>query len=585
MRRIRTDIKTDTWKKYDNGLNYLRKIKYFATVAECERMVAGEQWHGLERLKLTKAVFNMLKRIVDFKVSSVMSQSIKMNFTVDGYSQDEETENAESYDRANMLFSKYSNTTWEYIKEDLLNEEMLLNSATAGLGVKHYYWDNSIKRGNDILAVGEVQGEVIDSINYFPGNPNDRRVQTQPYIIISYRESVSKAKETAEKYGVPKEKIKLITADSNTREQAFDKAQQEIDNNSMTTVLLYYTKKKGKVYWSKSTKNVEIVPLTPLSVDEEGEPNFTLYPVATMNWGVRKRSTYGVGEVAPIIQNQIGANILLSMAIESAKRSGIPKAIFNRTMLPNGFSNAIGKAIGVQGEDINNAVKYLDTGKISFDVYKVLDLIIQMTKDFSGANENALGESAPDNARAIAYQQKQSAIPIETIKRRFYQCEEDVGRVWAEFWKTKYNTERAVQIENNEGKKVTERFNGVEYRNLNMNIKVDIGPSSQWSEILSMETLDKLLDKEKITFLEYLDRFPEGYIPKQRQLKDAREEQDENKQIIWELSAKLLETLPPEQQEQIKALPTEQQEQTLKQMLMQQNDIQQNNTQEASPAM
>ena len=54
-----------------------------------------------------------------------------------------------------------------------------------------------------------------------------------------------------------------------------------------------------------------------------------------------------------------------------------------------------------------------------------------------------------------------------------------------------------------------------------MSIKLDVGASSYWSEIASMQTLDNLLMQKQITLVEYLERVPEGYIPKKQELIEA----------------------------------------------------------------
>jgi hypothetical protein len=89
-----------------------------------------------------------------------------------------------------------------------------------------------------------------------------------------------------------------------------------------------------------------------------------------------------------------------------------------------------------------------------------------------------------------------------------------------------------------------------------------------------MQTLDNLLSAEKISFLQYLDRLPNGMIPKKQELIDelkAQIEQEQqvltDKQVQYEKMAKFMETLPPEIQNQLKALPPEQMEQQIMNMM------------------
>jgi CDP-glycerol glycerophosphotransferase (TagB/SpsB family) len=48
--------------------------------------------------------------------------------------------------------------------------------------------------------------------------------------------------------------------------------------------------------------------------------------------------------------------------------------------------------------------------------------------------------------------------------------------------------------------------------------RADVGESSYWSEIASLQTLDSLLDREKIEFIDYLERVPDEYIPQKEEL-------------------------------------------------------------------
>ena len=57
-------------------------------------------------------------------------------------------------------------------------------------------------------------------------------------------------------------------------------------------------------------------------------------------------------------------------------------------------------------------------------------------------------------------------------------------------------------------------------RQLPLNVKLDVGASSYWSEIASMQTLDTLLLHDKITLLQYLERIPQGYVARKQELMD-----------------------------------------------------------------
>ncbi|MHC1722744.1 MAG: hypothetical protein AB9836_06015 [Aminipila sp.] len=540
---------TDTWKKYESGINFFRREKYMYDCAKAERFYANDHWYGMEDVDLPKPVMPISKRICDFKVSSIMSEDIKMSFSVDGYAEGMESENANLYKDAGELFTGYADTTCEEVKERALNEQMLLKAALTGAGIKHYYFDTKAKIGNDVQAIGRIKGEVINSTNLILGNPNDPRINDydtpiQPYIIIPYRELVSKIKEQAKEKKIKDNLIKLISSDTDTSNFAFDKEKMELDDMSKTTALLHYFVKDDTIWMKKATKTVEFFP--------EVNTGMRIYPVTLMNWSTREGFAYGTGEMKGQIPNQIAVNQLLAQIILSAQRTGTPTYIYDRLRMsePN---NKVGRSVGVDG-DINSAAKYLETGQVSQDMYLIVDKIVSMTKDLAGANENALGEAKADNTSALMWSQKQSSMPLESIKRRYYQVEEDTALIFAEFWKTKFNTTRAITIKNKEGKDEVRTFKGIDFKDVRMKLKIDIGASSQWSEITNLNMLNSWLQSDKITFIEYLERLPQGTVMKKQQLIDARQEQQNDKELLYKLMADYVQSLEPQVKAQLQQL-------------------------------
>lgn len=64
------------------------------------------------------------------------------------------------------------------------------------------------------------------------------------------------------------------------------------------------------------------------------------------------------------------------------------------------------------------------------------------------------------------------------------------------------------------------------YRDLPVRLKIEVGASSQFSEITTVQTLDNLLANGIITPEEYLERLPSGYVPKREEVL-ARIQQEE----------------------------------------------------------
>lgn len=556
---------TQEWQEYQRGLDYKRRINLFATVDKNERFFGDRQWEGVVSNGLPTPQFNIVKRIVNFKVSSIMSDAVSINYSIEGIADNpDDPMKAQQLETAENL-SKFSKTVWERLKMDQANENILRDAALSGDGIIYFYWDPDVVTGQEVAGVpvlGDIAKEEIDNVNIFFGNPNCREVQAQPYIIMAFRKMVDELKEEAKKNGVPKREIDLITPDTETENQAGDAAKIELEerNKAICLLKLWRNKETGTIWAKKSTRQA--------TVRKEWDTGLRRYPVAMMNWEVRKNSYHGIAEVSGIIPNQIAINKLFAMIIMSVMHTAFPKAIYDASRIGGAWSNTIGQAIPVQGE-ITGAATYLNPGNLSPDIHRVLDAVIVQTKEMAGANETALGETEPRNTSAIIAVQQASAIPLESTKRRFYQYIEDIALIWIDFWTTYYG-QRQLMIEER-GNKIPVDYNGDEYRNVPFRAKIDVGPSSKWSEVAAIQTLDALLEKDRITFLEYLERIPDGLIPKKTELIEDRKMQDLDQIIIETYLKQVFLSLPPEIQQQLASLPDKQaMMQQLKQIAVQQ---------------
>lgn len=528
-----------------------------AEVDRNERFDRGKQWQGVQSNGLPTPVFNIIKRIRQFKVSSVLSSPIKMQYSAEGVGDEDPSQ--EGVREFAKLLSQFSETTWERLKQDSMNSDGLKDAYISGDLVSYFYWDDTIQTGQE--ATGDMTEELIDNVNYIPGNPNDSKVQTQPYIIIAFRKMVDEVRKEAKANKRPATEIELISGDTETQNQSGDLAKIELEDSSKTIVLLKLWKEDGHVWARKSVKQC--------IVRDKWDTGLTRYPIALMNWEKRKGCCHGVPEASEVIPNQIAINQLFAQAILSTKMTAFPKPLYDRTKI-NGWSNQIGTAIGVDGE-ITGAATYLQPGQISYDVYKLIDAVIKYTKEMLGANETALGDnSITKTMGGIIALQKQTQIPLKGIQNRFYQYIEDVGLIWLDFWMSKYGNRSVTVKDTVNDKDVTKvvMFNGQDYKDIQFKLKIDVGPSEQWSESASIQTLDNLLQNEKITFLQYLQRLPNGIIPKKQELIEEMQGQDTDKQVLYKLMADYMQTLSPEVQAQLQGLPPDQMEVQLKQMIM-----------------
>ena len=550
---------TEDWSLYEQGIDYKTKLNLFKNTNRNERFYAGHHWDGVDTGGLPQVRLNVTKRIVNWKVSQIMSDMLTMQFSA---------ENSANYDPQNpgriqelqeiaSLLSDYSKSTWERLKQDSLNEQTLLDAALSGDGISYFYWDENLNAGiNELGApvMGDIAEELLDNVCYFPGNtneprPNDKNGPLQPYIILSFRKLVKDVRAEALANGMDEHEIEGISADDETQYRAGDRAKQEPQERSeggYCTVLLKMWVQDGTIWARRSTRSVVI--------REDWDTGLHRYPVALMQWTPRKNSCHGEAEATELIPNNIAINKLMATMILWTMLNAYPKAIYDSNRIP-AWSNDITKAIPVDGE-VSGAAQYLQPQGLPASVQNLFELLVQTTKDMAGANETALGDtSVTKTAAGIIALQKASALPLTMQKRKFAQYIEDIGLIWLDFWLSKYSVSRMLTLEraNPETQKtevVQLPFNGSEYNQTAFSLRVDVGASMQWSEVASIQTLDSLLDKQLITFRQYLERIYNGLIPDKEGLIDEveQQEQEAQQQQMMDAFEQFVSQLSPELQ-------------------------------------
>jgi hypothetical protein len=550
---------TKDWDLHVAGIDYKSKLNLFATTNRNERFYAGKHWDGVDTGGLPQVCLNVTKRVVNWKVSQIMSDMLTMQFSA---------ENSANYDpndpdkitrlqQVAKLLTDYSKTNAERLKQDSLDEQALYDAALSGDGIIYYYWDDTINAGvNELGAsvMGDMNAELIDNVCYFPGNtsdprPNDKNGPLQPYIILSFRKLVKDVKAEAKRSKAGQEEIDKITGDNETQYRAGDRAKQEPnkdDEGGFCTVLLKMWVKDGTIWARKSTQSAII--------RKDWDTGLHRYPVASMQWTPRKNSCHGEAEATELIPNNIAINKLMATMILWTMLNAYPKVVYDTNRIPS-WSNDITKAIPVDG-DVSQAAMYLQPQGLPASVQQLFELLVQTTKDMAGANETALGDnSVTKTAAGIIALQKASALPLSTNKRRFAQFKEDIGLIWMDFWLTKYSVPRMLTVEqvDPETQKtgiVQVPFDGSQYNETTFSLKIDVGASTQWSEVASIQTLDTLLDKHLITFRQYLERIYNGLIPDKEGLIDEIEQQEQQaqQQQMMEAFEQFVSTLSPELQ-------------------------------------
>lgn len=541
-------ILAETLKQADSGKNFLSNKR--AEVAQNNRLDSGDHWYGLaEGNKAEKPMINVTNRIGSFKVSSVMSEKIAGVFSVKGVK--ENSPNAEKYQKGADLYTKLAKSTDKRLDSMTIDERMLKRSWIAGKALVHYLWDDTIEGGNDVLEKGDFIAETVHSINWYPSDVNNPNIQTQDYNILAMRRTRKWVTDFAKANGRTEEELKLIKADNDTDQAAFDEAQHELDDSENLWVYAKYWRENGKI-WA-------VIVVQGLVLKHPWNTKLDDYPIVGMDWLEEEESAYGRSEITSLKWNQFAINKVLANACIAVTKSAHPIMIYNRDLMmrPTGKP---GTAFGVQGS-VQDAFKFAQPGQLSFDIWRFLESLISWTKEMAGATETALGEVKPENTSALLANQAQAAVPIASIVRRYKQYKIDTYRVYCDFYRNYYDMERLVTYENEEGEDVSEAYTGTDYQDVKFSVELDVGAASQYSEVIQTNMLNNLLNADRINFIEFLERIGDT-IPKKQELIDTRREQLEaqqqaqatRQQFKQQLSPQdlaMFEQLTPEQQEQI----------------------------------
>lgn len=560
-----------------------------------ERFYIGDQWHGARCGNDRPLVrHNVIKRIGDYKMAVVASNPVTVNYSVEGVPNtvgisDRARDERDAFAQGQIspqetmglppeeelavtmtALSDYFKTTAERVKFDDLKEQALRNAYVSGTGVLYTYWDDKIRTGlyADESGTTPIQGdiacEVLDVENVYFGDPNLYDVQAQPYIIIAQRKSVADLQREARRNGRSEAGIDAIKPDRDTGYMAGDRAEDEPEDSRKATVLTKFWKE-----WDKdgTCRILASVVVRGATIRYRWDTKLRLYPLAAFRWERRRNCAYGESEITYLIPNQIAINRMLTANVWAVMMLGMPLTIVNQDIVHQPITNDPGQLIEVNGtsEDIANAIRYVNPPNFAPAFEQNITSLISNTLTQSGANDAALGDVRPDNTSAIVAVREAATMPMQTVQNRFYSFVEDVARVWAEMWVTMYGR-RSLKIEDENGVWYMP-FDGEKYRDLLISVKVDVGASTLWSEIQSVNTLDNLLASQIITPKQYLERLPKGSVPNLsgliREMQEAQMAQEEAAMQAPEQQGvdvqSIIDGLPPEYRQAFDSVPPEQQ--------------------------
>ena len=490
------------WSQYEAGKAYKRQIGLYENNRSNERLYRGEQWYGAQVSDLPKPVFNVIRRVVDFLVSSVASTDLSIRYTDENLPYVNDETQRKAITEALEVLTKNAAYRYERCGLETKIFKLLTDAALAGDGVIYCYWDPSVKTGQGFS--GDIVTEIIDNVNLFVADVNRADIQSQDYIILSGRAAVSALKAEAMKNGVSPEVASSICPDRSFDTQSGDLSYTELDgeDEAKTTYIVKFWREDGKVVFEKSTEECVI---------KRVQTDCTLYPVAYFNWYPTKNSFHGTSPVTSLIPNQKYINRAYAMAMKHMTDTAFSKVVYDKSKIPE-WSNGVGEAIAaLGGGSIADAVSVVGVGEMQDGYMELIDSAVTLTKELMGATDSALGNIDANNTSAIIALQETSKVTLEQIRAAYYRCIEDMANVWVDMMCAYYPNGRLLPYKSEDGVEVA----CVDFELLRqgmLSARIDVAQVARYSAVSAQNMLDKLLELGHISPSAYIRRLPAGIV-------------------------------------------------------------------------
>ena len=507
--------KTKAWELYERGVSYNNSLvpNQYRVVDTNTEFFIGNQWINLPQTpamrELPKPVFNILKRVASLFIASLTSSGATIRFEPLAY-----------YDGSNMAdpdhdAAEFANASvanlLEKFKFDYRVREALYDAVQTGDYCAHFYFNPDLLPYGGAFGNhrGEVAMELVDGINVMFGNPNTHDVQSQPYILLVGRDTVSHLRWEARRFKKNKDLYESGTANKDydldsaimpDRENNYQigiggktEPLQDNEDGKALYVLMYskvqreadkldengdpvyedeYDKEGNPVYEKdadgndvldahgnpvprrKAVKEIQtsvyVTKATRTAVIYENvDTGLDLYPIAWGNWERQKNQYHGRALVTGMLPNQISINRLSASALPSIDCLAFPPKVYNADLIPK-MSNGVGQIIGVHGlqpgQSVGQMIDTLTPGNMSAQVFQMMDRVVSLTKECLGATDAQLGTANAENTSALMVLQTNSEVPLENPRANLYEWVEDIAPILLDLMGTYYG-KRPVVIE------------------------------------------------------------------------------------------------------------------------------------------
>ena len=454
--RKNVDTASALWREFENCERIKRLMSVDEDTDTAYRFYEGDQWYGLESGDEQLPIYNFIAPVVKYKTAMVAMNNVSITYSVTG--------GDERSQRLCARLSQLALSKWEQLGMDSKCWDAVKASMIAGDSYIYFY-------------DGEGGCQVIDRTDVFFADESQPDINKQSYIFIKERLGVKAVRELADKNGVPKSVYISVNADTDSKSSA----------EGVCTGLLKLWLEGDDLHFTRFTKTVVYQP-------EQVIRGLGCYPIASLVCNPRRGYARGLGEVMPMVANQIEINRNLARRILNAKLTAYSRLVYANDKIANPKAlTEVGTAIEVEGGGVStlkDAVTYLTPSSMSPDAKVLSDELLIQSRELAGAGDASLGYVDPTKASgsAIIAVRDQAALTLNEQTARFRQFAEDIARIWYRLW-TVYGGE------------------GIEQKLLKAyepQVRVDISNTSPFSKYARETALERLFSAGHITFEEYV---------------------------------------------------------------------------------
>ena len=510
---------TKSYKDFERIQEYLTTNSYIKERNQAIDFYYGKQWAKPTKatLNIPRAVFNICKLQINNKKANIVSVPVSIKFYTNNSKQD------------TTFVTSFVKYLFKEMKHDKHRNKATQDALVKGTGVSHLYYDQ-YKFGTFGDYEGGVCEEILDFSNVAVANPHNKEIQAQKYVIIRSKKSFGALKKMLKGN---EERIKELEREITDQYTNVQQEQPVQDNDQVLTYLRYY-RINGEVHHSLSTKTVKIyenVPLNPELInikkvkkenedeewlqipDNELEKNtiekysgvkFYRYPVHILTFNDSDESIYGKSELNDVIPTQKYINQLNSMQLLNVmtmswdKYVVMPNALRNQVIDDRSGQVLVDYSGTGQGIKRLGGMSALSNGvtQLSGEIFNFHRSIHQITDLYTGQTDNK-----DIAASALSQLNNQADKPIDILRQKLWDFEEEIGRTLDLFVKLYYTNRKfayelseAEMIQNGDqaNKFVEEDFQADKFKETEFHIVVEAVQGTKNSELVQENLIQSL---------------------------------------------------------------------------------------------